>query len=75
MQVSDQKHHKSRWFQVTWFQAPNLMPPRSPLTPPVAGLTRLGISVFFDGTSATSTNEQLLAIAPKHPVFMLDDAA
>jgi len=33
------------------------------------------VGVFFDGTSATSTNEQLLAIAPKHPVFMLDDAA
>ena len=33
------------------------------------------VGVFFDGTSATSTDEQLLAIAQKHPVFMLDDAA
>ena len=46
--------------------------------PTVSGLTRLGISVWGSrvlGTSATSTDEQLLAIAPKHPVFMLDDAA
>lgn len=32
------------------------------------------VGVFFDGTSAASTDEQLLAIAPKHPVFVLDDA-
>jgi deazaflavin-dependent oxidoreductase (nitroreductase family) len=31
------------------------------------------VGVFFDGTSATSTDEQLLAIAPKHPVFILDE--
>jgi deazaflavin-dependent oxidoreductase (nitroreductase family) len=33
------------------------------------------VGVFFDGTSANSTDEQLLAIAPKHPVFILDDSA
>ena len=33
------------------------------------------VGVFFDGTSATSSDEQLLAIAPKHPVFRLDDVA
>jgi len=28
---------------------------------------------FFDGVSATSTDDQLSAIAPRHPVFLLDD--
>ena len=31
------------------------------------------VGVFFDGTSASSTDEQLPAIAPKHPVFDLDE--
>jgi deazaflavin-dependent oxidoreductase (nitroreductase family) len=31
------------------------------------------VGVFFDGTSAKSSDEQLLAIAPKHPVFILDE--
>ena len=30
------------------------------------------VGVFFDGTSADSSDEELLAIAPKHPVFLLD---
>ena len=33
------------------------------------------VGVFFDGTSATSTNEELATIAPKHPVFILDEPA
>ncbi|MGZ4722693.1 MAG: nitroreductase family deazaflavin-dependent oxidoreductase, partial [Ilumatobacteraceae bacterium] len=31
------------------------------------------VGVFFDGVSATSTDEQLRAIAPRHPVFLLDE--
>ena len=31
------------------------------------------VGVFFDGVSATSTDDQLSAIAPRHPVFLLDD--
>jgi len=27
--------------------------------------------VFFDGTDATSSAEELEAIAPRHPVFVL----
>ena len=33
------------------------------------------VGVFFDGTSADSTDDELLAIAPKHPVFLLGPAA
>ena len=29
------------------------------------------VGVFFDGTTADSTDEELLAIVPKHPVFRL----
>jgi deazaflavin-dependent oxidoreductase (nitroreductase family) len=29
------------------------------------------VGVFFDGVSATSSDEEILAIAPKHPVFEL----
>lgn len=32
------------------------------------------VGVFFDGTSADSTDEELAAIAPRHPVFALDPA-
>ncbi|MGK2949143.1 MAG: nitroreductase/quinone reductase family protein [Acidimicrobiales bacterium] len=32
------------------------------------------VGVFFDGTSADSTDAELAAIAPKHPVFRLTDA-
>jgi deazaflavin-dependent oxidoreductase (nitroreductase family) len=32
------------------------------------------VGVFFDGTSADSTDDELAAIAPKHPVFLLSDA-
>ena len=31
------------------------------------------VGVFFDGVSAESTDAQLLAIAPRHPVFLLDE--
>jgi deazaflavin-dependent oxidoreductase (nitroreductase family) len=30
------------------------------------------VGVFFDGVDASSSDEELLAIAPKHPVFRLD---
>ena len=32
------------------------------------------VGVFFDGVDASSTDEAILAIAPKHPVFLLDVA-
>lgn len=32
------------------------------------------VGVFFDGVSADSTDEELLAIAPRHPVFVLDSS-
>ena len=32
------------------------------------------VGVFFDGVDASSSDEAILAIAPKHPVFLLDDA-
>ena len=32
------------------------------------------VGVFFDGTSADSSDDELLRIAPKHPVFSLTDA-
>lgn len=32
------------------------------------------VGVFFDGVDADSTDAELLAIAPKHPVFQLDAA-
>ena len=33
------------------------------------------VGIFFDGVSAGSTDEELQAIAPKHPVFMLSEPA
>jgi hypothetical protein len=30
------------------------------------------VGVFFDGVDASSSDEDLLAIAPKHPVFVLE---
>ena len=30
------------------------------------------VGVFFDGVDAGSTDDDILAIAPKHPVFILD---
>jgi hypothetical protein len=33
------------------------------------------VGVFFDGTSADSTDDELAAIAPRHPVFVLEPAA
>jgi deazaflavin-dependent oxidoreductase (nitroreductase family) len=32
------------------------------------------VGVFFDGVGPNSTDEQLRAIAPKHPAFVLDPA-
>ena len=32
------------------------------------------VGVFFDGTSADSTDEELAAIAPRHPAFVLERA-
>ena len=32
------------------------------------------VGVFFDGVSAQSSDEEILAIAPRHPVFRLDRA-
>lgn len=32
------------------------------------------VGVFFDGVGPRSTDDELLAIAPKHPVFRLDAA-
>jgi len=32
------------------------------------------VGVFFDGVDASSSDEQLQAIAPKHPVFALTEA-
>ena len=31
------------------------------------------VGVFFDGVSATSSDEDLLRIAPDHPVFQVHD--
>lgn len=33
------------------------------------------VGVFFDGVDANSTDEQILAIAHRHPVFVLTDAS
>ncbi len=33
------------------------------------------VGVFFDGVDANSSDEELLAIAPKHPVFRLETAS
>lgn len=33
---------------------------------------KVEVGVFFDGVDAASTDAELLAIAPKHPVFVLD---
>ncbi|MFL6204416.1 MAG: nitroreductase/quinone reductase family protein [Acidimicrobiales bacterium] len=35
---------------------------------------RFEVGQFFDGVSADSSDDELLAIAPKHPVFRLDAA-
>ena len=35
---------------------------------------KLEVGQFFDGTSADSSDDELRAIAPKHPVFRLDAA-
>jgi deazaflavin-dependent oxidoreductase (nitroreductase family) len=32
---------------------------------------KMEVGVFFDGTSADSTDEEIAAIAPKHPVFLI----
>ena len=32
---------------------------------------KMEVGVFFDGTSAESTDEEIATIAPKHPVFKL----
>lgn len=32
------------------------------------------VGVFFDGVDASSTDEELQAVAPKHPAFLLADA-
>ena len=32
---------------------------------------KMEVGVFFDGTSADSSDEEIAAIAPKHPVFEL----
>jgi hypothetical protein len=34
---------------------------------------RADVGVFFDGVGATSTDDRLSAIAPRHPVVLLDD--
>ena len=33
------------------------------------------VGVFFDGVSADSDDDAILAVAPKHPVFALDETA
>jgi deazaflavin-dependent oxidoreductase (nitroreductase family) len=35
---------------------------------------KVEVGVFFDGTGPDSSDEELLAIAPKHPVFVLAEA-
>jgi deazaflavin-dependent oxidoreductase (nitroreductase family) len=35
---------------------------------------KLEVGQFFDGTNADSSDDELAAIAPKHPVFRLDAA-
>ena len=35
---------------------------------------KLEVGVFFDGVSADSSDEELAAIAPRHPVFRLEPA-
>ena len=32
---------------------------------------KMEVGVFFDGVSADSTDEEIAAIAPKHPVFLV----
>jgi hypothetical protein len=34
---------------------------------------RAEVGVFFDGTGPDATDQELLAIAPGHPVFLLED--
>ena len=38
------------------------------------GRWKAEVGVFFDGVDATSSDDAILAIAPKHPVFLLDEA-
>ncbi|HEX4218022.1 MAG TPA: deazaflavin-dependent nitroreductase, partial [Acidimicrobiales bacterium] len=33
------------------------------------------VGVFFDGIDANSSDDEILAIAPKHPVFLLTPAS
>jgi deazaflavin-dependent oxidoreductase (nitroreductase family) len=33
------------------------------------------VGVFFDGVDASSSDDEILAIAARHPVFVLDEAA
>jgi deazaflavin-dependent oxidoreductase (nitroreductase family) len=33
---------------------------------------KMEVGVFFDGTDADSSDDELLAIAPRHPVFRID---
>ena len=33
------------------------------------------VGVFFDGVDATSTDDEIQAVAPKHPVFIVEPAA
>jgi deazaflavin-dependent oxidoreductase (nitroreductase family) len=39
------------------------------------GRWKMEVGVFFDGVSAESKDEDLLRIAPKHPVFVLSQPA
>lgn len=36
---------------------------------------KMEVGVFFDGTSADSTDEEIAAIAPRHPVFLVTPTA
>ena len=36
---------------------------------------KLEVGVFFDGVDAASSDEEIAAIAPLHPVFALDEGA
>jgi hypothetical protein len=37
----------------------------------VGGVNEAEVGIFFDGVSADSTDEELAAIASRHPVFVL----
>ena len=36
---------------------------------------KMEVGVFFDGVSADSSDDELARIAPRHPVFLIEDAA